>query len=180
MGNGRVHRELCPIVLLEDSNGLLAPSVAGVLLKHNEIEDIIKRLNEYKNAYDDSDIDRYNEEFRRMMYEGLENPTPKTTHNKNVSGYVYLLSCSDKYKVGYSNNVERRMKQLDTRPFPLKLVCKTYSDIAFDVEQRIHKIMSDHKVEGEWYDFDFDVKADEFSDFVLKVERKILLERGQI
>lgn len=172
------------VFLQLQDNGCYIPTIPhgyNEMIHPSKVDEIIKGLKNYKNNFTDSEIDEYNIKRIVELNNGMKSLTDsKEDINKKTKGYVYLLSCADKYKIGYSNNVERRMKELDTRPFSLELVCKTYSDIAFDVEQRIHKIMSKYNVEGEWYDFNFEVKADEFSDFVLKVERKILLERGQI
>ncbi len=168
-----------PIVLYRDEGGVYIPKIGFVFVLPSEVDEIIDGLIKYKNSCSDSEIEEDNKFYIQAELENWKRlESEKTVNERTVKGYVYLLSCADKYKVGYSSNVERRMKQLDTRPFPLELVCKTYSDIAYDVEQRIHKIMSEYKVEGEWYEFDFEIKADEFSDFVLMVEKKILSERG--
>lgn len=97
---------------------------------------------------------------------------------KNKSGYVYLMRCQDFYKIGFSKNVERRQKQLDTRPFPLDIISKVYSEIAFDVEQEIHQKLEDFRVEGEWYSFDEFIDEQEFYEMVKATESVILVRRG--
>lgn len=69
-------------------------------------------------------------------------------------GYVYMLECGGRYKIGFSADVERRINQLDTRPFELKLIAKSgeLSD-ALQIEQRIHAKAGKYKIVGEWYNF---------------------------
>lgn len=89
-----------------------------------------------------------------------EHTKAKCEPKKKTEGYVYVLKCADKYKLGYSNNVEQRMKQLDTRPFPLELVYKAYSEKAYDIEQELHSVYTSYgyRLEGEWYSSDLPVK----------------------
>lgn len=79
---------------------------------------------------------------------------------KRNEGFIYILKCADKYKLGYSNNVEQRIKQLDTRPFPLELVYKAYSEKAYDIEQELHSVYTSYgyRLEGEWYSSDLPVE----------------------
>ena len=62
-----------------------------------------------------------------------------------------------RYKIGFSKDVERRIKQLDTRPFKLNLIAKSklISD-AYDREQEIHEYFANSRIEGEWYCFSDD------------------------
>lgn len=65
-----------------------------------------------------------------------------------------MLECGGKYKIGFSKDVERRMRQLDTRPFKLNLVAKSkYLSDAYYWEQGLHDAFSDSRIDGEWYEF---------------------------
>lgn len=83
----------------------------------------------------------------------------KLTKSRN-KGFIYILKCIDKYKLGFSIDVEKRMKQLDTRPFPLELVYKAYSEKAYDIEQELHSVYTSYgyRLEGEWYSSDLPVE----------------------
>ena len=79
---------------------------------------------------------------------------PKHGYNSSTGGYVYFLECGGRYKIGFSKNVERRMRQLDTRPFKINLVAKSkYLSDAYDWEQGLHDACSDSRIDGEWYEF---------------------------
>lgn len=92
----------------------------------------------------------------------------------NTEGYVYLIKCADKYKIGYTKDVDRRFKELDTRPFPCELIESCYSYIAFPVEQKIHELLSEKRVTGEWYSLDSEASDNDFTDFVYYVEKQML------
>lgn len=83
---------------------------------------------------------------------GTAKEESRTTRRKG--GYVYLLECGGKFKIGFSKDVERRMCQLDTRPFKLNLVVKSeFLSDAYDREQELHEYFEGSRIEGEWYDF---------------------------
>ena len=92
----------------------------------------------------------------------------------NTEGYVYLIKCADKYKIGYTKDVERRFKELDTRPFPCELIEEYYSPIAFPIEQKIHELLSEYRVVGEWYSFSKEVSTKNFDKFVYFVEEQMI------
>lgn len=79
----------------------------------------------------------------------------KPSYKKTDAGYVYIIKCANFYKIGYTNSVMRRMKQLDTRPFPLELIYTRYFSHAYSIEQELHKEYEDFRVDGEWYDFNY-------------------------
>lgn len=71
--------------------------------------------------------------------------------------YVYCIQIKgfDLFKVGYSNNVEKRLATLQTAiPFDLEIVdlihCQD-SDKARRIESIIHKYIEEHHYRGEWF-----------------------------
>ena len=59
-----------------------------------------------------------------------------------------------KNKIGFSKDVERRIKQLDTRPFKINLIAKSkFISDAYDREQELHEYFVDQRVDGERYEF---------------------------
>lgn len=72
-------------------------------------------------------------------------------------GYVYLFKCGDYYKIGYTENVERRVEELDRRPYSLNVLAVSRALLkphARTVEQFLHNHFTDYKINGEWYYFD--------------------------
>lgn len=73
-----------------------------------------------------------------------------------MSKYVYLLySESGLYKIGISNDVEKRMNTLRTGS-GYQLTCLAYyktKDKPATVERALHKLFDEFRVLGEWFDF---------------------------
>ena len=81
------------------------------------------------------------------------NEITNSTNKLKKEGYVYLFECGGKYKIGYSKNVERRIKNLDYRPFDINLVAKSeFIENAYDIEQQLHLEYQNNKITGEWYE----------------------------
>ena len=88
-------------------------------------------------------------EFMRSHY-GEPKLNPKKRLPKKR--YVYLLKCGDKFKVGVSKNVDRRIKELDKRPLPVNLVTKSkLVHCAFEAEKEIHEWLDEYRIDGEWF-----------------------------
>lgn len=73
-----------------------------------------------------------------------------------MSKYVYLIySESGLYKIGVSNDVEKRMSTLRTGS-GYALTCLAYyktKDKPTTVERALHKLFDEFRVLGEWFDF---------------------------
>ena len=67
--------------------------------------------------------------------------------------YVYLLKTDDnRYKIGVSVNVERRIKQLQTGCSDRIMVVDTFlSKFPFKLESALHRKYESSKINGEWY-----------------------------
>ena len=143
-----------PILLIfDEESNMWEPRTSGGYngyVMPSKLTTIINDLIYFSQAYDDAEILKYNKQLEDKFFEDFR-PTV-TKPKRDLSGFVYVLACGDKYKVGYSKDVSRRIKQLDTRPFELKLVYKQYSECAYIVEQQIHKQLQEYKVANEWYD----------------------------
>jgi predicted GIY-YIG superfamily endonuclease len=73
--------------------------------------------------------------------------------------YVYLISDSNtyNYKIGISNNPERRVKTLQTgNDNKLKIVHKIICEYYSDVEKALHNRYKFNKINGEWFELSND------------------------
>lgn len=123
------------------------------------IAELVKTL-----ARDDYDL--FRQESERAFEEsfGIIQEKPK---RKPKPSKVYLMECGGRYKIGVSADVDRRLKQLDKRPFELLLV--TYSELfedAYTAEKVLHKQYEKYRVYGEW----FDIPQDELAVLIEQVE----------
>lgn len=77
----------------------------------------------------------------------------------NVStqpGYVYLAWATEtpRYKIGYSVNLEKRLRDLNSgqAPYPIQIIYSFYTiDMARD-EEKLHKAFKAYRVYGEWFE----------------------------
>lgn len=122
---------------------------ANLVLTREETLELIEGLARFCNSVSNDTIRAEN--HKRDMLFRRKRLNREKEHSEYIKGYIYILKCEDKYKIGFSKNVERRMKQLDTRPFNLELVFKFYSDIAYDIEHTLHTVYEKYKLDGEWY-----------------------------
>lgn len=73
----------------------------------------------------------------------------------NFGSIVYFISDGEFVKIGKADNVEKRLKTLQTgNPKPLKILktipCNSAKE-AYDLEFFFHALLKDHKSNGEWY-----------------------------
>ena len=136
----------------------------------SKLKEIMPYLESYIKNHTDEEISQEN--FQNLVKE-KQSSKGKQEERRLSEGYVYLLSCADKYKIGYSKNVERRIKQLDTRPYPLTLEAKIYSDVAYDIEQYLHRHLSKYRLQGEWYKFGNNDFIEDFKSVVSEIEKRM-------
>lgn len=151
---------------------IFIPVAPNLLVKPSEVRELIPIIEKYISNHTDEEIEQENERRIAEIYHYRNEPL-KNKGSDYAGGYVYLFECGGKYKIGVSKNVERRMKELDNRPFKVNLICKVYSDMAYKVEQRIHELMSKFKIEGEWYEFKNTPSVDQFIKLVKNVEQTL-------
>jgi len=70
--------------------------------------------------------------------------------------FVYLIKSDENlYKIGYSKNVNKRLKQLKTaNPNNLQIVETYKSAFPRKLENYLHNIFKHKRVSGEWFDLD--------------------------
>jgi hypothetical protein len=71
-------------------------------------------------------------------------------------GYVYLIKAQgsnpSRFKIGRTNNVERRLKEIATcGPYPLKIVDYFHTNNCVSAEKQLHEKMGQYRVWGEWF-----------------------------
>ena len=82
----------------------------------------------------------------------------KTTNQSPIKKeryYVYLMTNGVEYKIGITNNPERRLKQCQTgNPKQLSYVCiveRPNKASAIFLEKSIHHGLKQHRLQGEWF-----------------------------
>lgn len=85
--------------------------------------------------------------------------SPKKSVGNNgdpVSGYIYLLHCEGRYKIGRTTQKpEDRIAQISTGiPFETTLICAMGVEDCIAAEQQLHDRFSDKRHRGEWFELD--------------------------
>ena len=72
-------------------------------------------------------------------------------------GFVYLIreEGTNNYKIGHTNNMERRWKQINSPkpPRPYDLIWKIYCSDRYEAESALHRQFAAFRGNGEWFDF---------------------------
>lgn len=70
-------------------------------------------------------------------------------------GYVYLIQAGNQYKIGHSNNPERRLAQLNL-PVKGKIIHLIKSGDRYKLEKQLHRKFRKHRIRREWFDLNED------------------------
>jgi len=95
----------------------------------------------------------------------------------NSEGYVYFITTSahKAIKIGFSKNVERRMKQLQTSSSEeLEILYVVEGNM--DLEHNYHYYFKDYNIKNEWFQYSFVMSFIKHD----KLEKHIQREMGYI
>lgn len=153
-------------IITKEEDGYIISNNMSFIMEAEQVEEVAKGLLKYARKHK-KDIEMYNLKRDMEIKEELcgwnkksveEDRANREKRKKEMKkGYVYLFECGGKYKIGYSKNVEKRIKQLDYRPYNIKLLAKSkFLSNAYEIEQELHQFWQDNRITGEWYEFEDD------------------------
>lgn len=69
--------------------------------------------------------------------------------------HIYVIGCGNRIKIGYSNDPDKRLKQLQTGASD-QMVLEWVQERAdaHKLEKHLHRTFSKHKIFGEWFNAD--------------------------
>jgi hypothetical protein len=71
-------------------------------------------------------------------------------------GYVYLIKSGDHYKIGKTNNYNKRLGHLKIQlPNPIKHICSHETEDMDRLEKFYHSKFNHHRLNGEWFNLDY-------------------------
>lgn len=150
-------------VVQQTELGLMFVYCYGVPVEKEKAAELIAGLSK---TLSNEHYDLYRQESKKAFEESFGISESKTKKSPKPS-MVYLIECGGRYKIGVSADVDRRLKQLDKRPFALNLIAKSQLfDEAYTAEKKLHQQYQKYNVYGEW----FDVPQDELDVLIEQVE----------
>ena len=141
-----------------DGKDILIPrDNRACILDYKDIEAIIKGLQNFLEVTSQEAIDNFNnaKEKRQKIQNEFQSKNHKNK-DKPVEnkGIVYLLKIENKpqYKIGVTNNLNRRLKQISPKmPFELKVIHTIKDNQIYKLEEKLHNKFKDKKIKGEWF-----------------------------
>lgn len=79
----------------------------------------------------------------------IADPSP---HQPSPPDLIYLFRAGNLYKIGISNNPERRLQDFSTSPVPVEFVWASQVEDAKDIEKQLHKTFRQKCIRGEWFE----------------------------
>ena len=123
-----------------------APSEKAIKRHFGRRNDLVAAL--AKRAIDDPDY----ADIAPVLPAVLPIPDPPRVSAKTVDGYVYLIKSGEYFKVGRSNDAERRFKQISIAlPNKAELYHAIKTDDPPGIEAYWHRRFDDRRANGEWF-----------------------------
>ena len=70
----------------------------------------------------------------------------------NRDRHVYILKVKNRYKIGITKNLEKRLRELQTgNPDEIMLVCANFIPNASELEANLHRELAHYRIRGEWF-----------------------------
>lgn len=136
------------------------------LIDKKEVENMIAGLQNFLKIYSQEKIDETNKKIETNIYKEWNDIENEPKEKKVVVSGLYLMESKNKYKIGVSKNVERRLKELNNRPFETKLIAhKNNVENAYDIEEKLHFKYQNKRLGGEWFELN-EKEVDEVVSFI--------------
>lgn len=90
----------------------------------------------------------------RLRWQGEPADIPTALHGftGDLSGYVYILQCGDRFKIGASKNPERRARDIgNVIGQDVSLQHTISADDMYGAERALHEYFADLRLNGEWF-----------------------------
>ncbi len=141
--------------IVKAENGFYLRNCNGFVMEYSQVKEVCEGLLNYAEKNKDK-LNKYNKMTEKEFCEMLRKNNSQTNNKQTKSkGYVYLFKCNDRYKIGVSKDVNRRLKDLNGRPYEISLITKSkFIDNPYIEENKLHKEYQEFRLGGEWFNLD--------------------------
>lgn len=113
----------------------------------------------------DADRAILEERHRREIEAAQRRAHNIVNQQRRDQGYVYLIKCGPRYKIGITKDMARRMDQLRGQsPYPLEVIHSARGHNNAGKEATLHRQYGDLRVHGEWFELTSDQVAEIIED----------------
>jgi predicted GIY-YIG superfamily endonuclease len=123
----------------------------GKLYSSSEIKELIDELVYISQNMDNAEVSEYNNEHDRRS-KRRKVSLALCEEKRAKPGFIYIAQgTNDQYKIGLSNNPEKRMKEYTKLPFETKLVLLIRTHDMVWLEKVLHERFANQRIRGEWF-----------------------------
>lgn len=139
----------------EGPDGAFLYNNPGYIATPEEVKLVVEELIRFAEGNVDfiNDNNAKVDEFLESVRSGCHDDASKERSGRKRR-YLYMFRSSESlYKIGVTTNVDRRLKELNDRPYPVELFAVSEAPFynAFEAERVMHEIHDDCRVNGEWF-----------------------------
>lgn len=142
-------------MVAEGPDGAYLINSPGYMATPREVAHILDELIRFAKNHADriADNNARVDEFFENLRHGIYSSSSESTQRRKKR-YLYMFkSGEDRYKIGVTTDVDRRLKELNNRPYPVELYAVSEAPFynAFEAERTMHEIHEDCRINGEWF-----------------------------
>lgn len=150
-------------MVAEGPDGAYLINSPGYMATPREVAHILDELIRFAKNHADriADNNARVDEFFENLRHGIYSSNSESTQRRKKR-YLYMFkSGKNRYKIGVSEDVGRRLKELNNRPYPVELFAVSAVPFyrALEVEREMHELHASDRISGEWFEID-DERAD--------------------
>jgi len=140
----------------EDAQWVLVPvDNHGAIPSHETWRELVEHASHFysQTTPDEIDIVNWKSLIKQELRQRRRYLSEQVYCNQAERGFVYLLRGGPYYKIGVSNDVNRRMEEITPRlPFETELVCTIATEDMYELEADLHDHFADKRTNGEWFE----------------------------
>lgn len=147
-------------IINEADDGFFLSNGQGYVMEYEQVIEVANGLINFANNHKE-ELHFTNIENKKELEKEFSKMISNNNNNNHLEEkHIYLLECGGKYKIGISSDVNRRIKELDKRPFKINILAKSeLTTKAYKIEQDLHHQYEKNRINGEWYELtDDDIK----------------------